>query len=657
MGSYSITCGTCQARLTVRKPEAAGQIHTCPRCGGMVLIQPPEASDPGQPPPRTNSPGRSRWRDTPSSSDSFTMLAASGPGETGPAAAAGNGTNDAEVLSRPFEYIDRLLEQPRSFEIKSEDASTEAGTASPDAEDSASASTRQRSRRVIWMGSAVAVAGVLLATWFLSWRRASPEPVSVRKPIVAKPAVEDTPQDASTVAQAPEISPAVSSVAAAEGLPPAPAPERPPAPAQKPPSPDVLPADQPPAIASRKPVVAFTVDPHHFAAESAPLQFQVTLRRVGQPPVARSSLSRTVDQLELPDTTLSAFCHLMEQMSGLPVTIRGDCLVMARVGPLDAMAIAVKKSSLGAAFASGLRPLHLGYRQEGPHVIIDHLAVLRGRPARLRLPVADLTSKGWTDQELERTVRNAVSPSRWRATEGPRATLHVAGGVLETHVEPAIQFQVLEFVERLRLAHGIPTRTAYGAHLESMPRRDLLAQANLSRLMVSRTGHGVPMAEWLADLEEQANMALLVDWQALASQEISRQSTLRFNQGPLPLGQLLPAVLDPLGLAYEVLADDFLRITTKQQQDQTYHVGIYPLRSLLARTAAEPEQVAATLQAAFVSQLRQEGTELPSDESCFLIDPTRTLLIVRLPVQQQLRFCQGFHRLPGSDNSLAQYVN
>lgn len=43
MESFILTCTTCKSRLKVRDTGVVGQIMACPKCGGMVLIKPPEA--------------------------------------------------------------------------------------------------------------------------------------------------------------------------------------------------------------------------------------------------------------------------------------------------------------------------------------------------------------------------------------------------------------------------------------------------------------------------------------------------------------------------------------------------------------------------------------------------------------------------------------
>ena len=51
---FSITCTTCQARLRVRDASAIGQILGCPKCGSMVMVQPPPGYE--VPPPQNRTP-------------------------------------------------------------------------------------------------------------------------------------------------------------------------------------------------------------------------------------------------------------------------------------------------------------------------------------------------------------------------------------------------------------------------------------------------------------------------------------------------------------------------------------------------------------------------------------------------------------------------
>src|SRR5687768_8470323 len=42
MDLFSITCTTCKTRLKVRDEAVIGNILSCPKCGGMVMVKPPD---------------------------------------------------------------------------------------------------------------------------------------------------------------------------------------------------------------------------------------------------------------------------------------------------------------------------------------------------------------------------------------------------------------------------------------------------------------------------------------------------------------------------------------------------------------------------------------------------------------------------------------
>jgi DNA-directed RNA polymerase subunit RPC12/RpoP len=46
MDLFSLTCTTCKSRLKVRDEGAIGHILACPKCGGMVMVKPPEGWQP-----------------------------------------------------------------------------------------------------------------------------------------------------------------------------------------------------------------------------------------------------------------------------------------------------------------------------------------------------------------------------------------------------------------------------------------------------------------------------------------------------------------------------------------------------------------------------------------------------------------------------------
>ncbi len=65
MEPFSISCTTCQARLRVQDESAIGQILACPKCGSMVLIQPPAGMAAGPAPRGKPEPAASPTKPAP----------------------------------------------------------------------------------------------------------------------------------------------------------------------------------------------------------------------------------------------------------------------------------------------------------------------------------------------------------------------------------------------------------------------------------------------------------------------------------------------------------------------------------------------------------------------------------------------------------------
>ena len=82
MELFAITCTTCQQRLKVRDASTIGEIQICPKCGSMVLVEPPAG-----------------WRETPEDEPPAPALPPTSPRQTVPAEAGF--ASGPEVASPP----------------------------------------------------------------------------------------------------------------------------------------------------------------------------------------------------------------------------------------------------------------------------------------------------------------------------------------------------------------------------------------------------------------------------------------------------------------------------------------------------------------------------------------------------------------------------
>lgn len=169
MEPFAIACTTCQTTLRVRDRSAIGQILTCPKCGSMVLVEPP-ASESNAAPRTASPPPRPKTEPVPPAGtaipESVANLAdtvedpmlygfvdsAAGEPQGGNGAATQSGDLTDEIAGQPSEETD--------------DASLDAGLALPDTEPVSPQIALWRGRLIL---AAAAVIGIVMAMLLFVW--------------------------------------------------------------------------------------------------------------------------------------------------------------------------------------------------------------------------------------------------------------------------------------------------------------------------------------------------------------------------------------------------------------------------------------------------------------------------------------------------------
>ena len=131
----------------------------------------------------------------------------------------------------------------------------------------------------------------------------------------------------------------------------------------------------------------------------------------------------------------------------------------------------------------------------------------------------------------------------------------------------------------------------------------------------------VPLGQILDWLAEVAELNLVVRYQTLEDAGVERHKPLSVHLRNLKLHQVLWIVLEEasgpdLDLAYEILGDNLVVVSTAEDLDCELHVRIYDVRSLLAASATWHYQRAeiAARRAAERSRIRMSGTESDADQ-------------------------------------------
>ena len=270
MELFAITCTTCQQRLKVRDASTIGEIQICPKCGSMVLVEPPEAwretraDEPPAPalpptPPLQTASAEPERADGPEVA-SLPPVAAGVPAEPEVAASdeisAGTDNIDAGI------ELDAGIESPPVEPVPAPPLEGEGSAAPPVlSADAESSQAPWQSRQWLMRGGA-AVVGVALALGVLGFfasRGAKSNPVNPAAVASGSPAGATQPRSADTprpaAAQPTGATPAAGKTTEAAKAANAPAAAATPQPADGPPAkPSDPPSAKAPSATEAKPV-------------------------------------------------------------------------------------------------------------------------------------------------------------------------------------------------------------------------------------------------------------------------------------------------------------------------------------------------------------------------------------------------------------------
>jgi hypothetical protein len=220
-------------------------------------------------------------------------------------------------------------------------------------------------------------------------------------------------------------------------------------------------------------------------------------------------------------------------------------------------------------------------------------------------------------------------------------TVRVDRTTLRVAQTPEVQFKILVFIERLRVARRRPTRSRLPAERFQLATRT----AQLGDVVMQPLTF--TFAEWttLDDLRRQwqrmAGLTLLVDWPALADFGLQPATRVKSSIVARPVGEALSAVLDPLHLAWIAVDEGVLQITSRERAFAARDVEFYDVSQ-----HGEAAAIAATLREQVAASFGDDVT----DTLAFHFDEPSGRLLVSAPQPVQRRieaWIDGDSRLSG----------
>jgi len=663
---FSITCTTCQQRLLVRDASTIGEIQICPKCGSMVLVEPP--------------PG---WSETPEDQPPIAVPEEAAKLSAEPPAERDWQDADAEgptVEAPPLPAAD--IEPPDSEPILPTD-------------DWTSQAARQRQQWLMLGGAAVI--GIALSfglVGFLAFRAANkstaenanasvaPEPVvadSAKLPAeppaepvadpapAAQPAAQPAAPSVESKPPAAPLSPVMDQPSAdgqaaagdtrdeplAEPVvsPPSPAPDAPPsgpppaAPAPKPQEFNLAPGSLSETLKAFAPFIDPDANPPPEAMDATEQDMPALDPQAittEQPSVPRpeprevdlsARLQDRIAEAEFADVTLKNFLRFVMNFSTIPVSVDPDALALMRVTPRTKITVRIVDATVDQLLTAALSPLQLAHVPVGQQLVVTRPPLPDGGLRTIPHNVSDLAGND-PDQlgRLAELIVEMVEPASWEAAGGTGVIREELPSLVIQQQETVL-LQAIVLCERLRAARSLPPQSKFNPDLFSLEPRLVRSAQRLATPVTLNFPQPTAFTRILDRLSDEGGVEILVDWQALVELGWPPDTETTVTANQQPIGDVLNAMLQPMELTYRVVDAGTVQVTSPANAEARWDIEFYPVPTLPA-TRETPE--------ALLTWLRSELTDgNPAALSGVLVfDAPSRHLIAALPQTQQRKLAE-----------------
>jgi hypothetical protein len=277
-----------------------------------------------------------------------------------------------------------------------------------------------------------------------------------------------------------------------------------------------------------------------------------------EPPAAPAILlARRLPAVKVTQMPLALFVDFATGLSAVPVSVPVDELQLAAVSSSSAVSVDLKDATLEQMLAEGLKALRLEPK------VVDGQIVLRrsgaGGRRQLAYPVDDLISGD--AKELAAWVARFVTPEAWQAGGGD-GLLEAEGSTLRVDADERVGFATILFLEQYRVACGLPPKSKYpAALLKSRAAKSELA-ARLAAPATFTFTRPTALRELIHWWQQESDIAILVDWPALADSRLAPHSRVTASIAGKPWSEALSTVLEPLGLGWRLVDKWTIEIST-----------------------------------------------------------------------------------------------
>lgn len=291
---------------------------------------------------------------------------------------------------------------------------------------------------------------------------------------------------------------------------------------------------------------------------------------------AGKRLDRSFPSIVIEDMPLGDFLNTIASLAGVPVSVAPLELQMAGISPRKRISLNATAVSLESALEQALNPLRLETVPRGQQLIVVRQGANKKRS--IEYPVDDLLSDQTKADDFAHWVQQLVVPDSWQGAGG-EGTVSPSVGSLRVNQTQRVHYQILFFLERIRLAKHVPLRSRY-------PERLLTAQpfahAVKDRLSAPTTftfSHETALLEVFRHWQEEIGLPIFVDWPGLERESLWPETKVLCAVSNKPWHAALTSVLMKLELAWRPVCGGAIEITSGDLVEQEPQLDFYSLKA------------------------------------------------------------------------------
>jgi hypothetical protein len=220
--------------------------------------------------------------------------------------------------------------------------------------------------------------------------------------------------------------------------------------------------------------------------------------------------------------------------------------------------------------------------------------------------VRDLADGDAAVVQLAALLQQFVEPTSWSAQGGP-GHLRIEGTSLVVDQSGAVHLQVQRFLDKLRLARGLPVSRPASQPPLTLATRLSQAWEVLQKRVTANFSEPTPLWRVVAYLQQHGAANLLIDGLALRAAGTSSDTEVTLSVADQPLIEALDQLTRGSPLAFRVVGPRTVQITSRQLAEAAYDLEFYPLKDLLTADDPPDEWIALVRSAAPPSSWSDAG--------------------------------------------------